>query len=275
MKDVPFLEICYDDPFLMKCYDVPFLGKCYDDPILSHESVKHCITIYDIEFYPFKVIEKFSKPNVYVESSQGTKTFAMVLVKMMDDLPSYIKSYKYSTTEKHLNSKIDGSDSLIIVSGRITAVEAAVKKATSEAADETIAPVAADGSVDEGCFDDEEHCPVTIFAPKPPPPLSVEQQWTPLKPFKIYPRSIKVKTEKMMKFKVKYATSLFPVNMSISMVKTTRLLTGMMTLDMTRLMPELLPSTGYATMIPSSRSATMVPSWRSATRSSVTSSLAG
>merc|ERR1719292_69856 len=44
----------------------------------------------DIKFYPFKTIDKNSKPHVQVDTSQGTKTFApeeisaMVLVKMKE-----------------------------------------------------------------------------------------------------------------------------------------------------------------------------------------------
>jgi len=50
----------------------------------------------DIKFYPFKVIEKNSKPNVKVETSQGVKTFApeeisaMVLVKMKETAEAYL-----------------------------------------------------------------------------------------------------------------------------------------------------------------------------------------
>jgi len=50
----------------------------------------------DIKFYPFKVIDKSSKPNVQVETSQGTKTFApeeisaMVLVKMKETAEAYL-----------------------------------------------------------------------------------------------------------------------------------------------------------------------------------------
>jgi len=50
----------------------------------------------DIKFYPFKVIEKNSKPNVRVETSQGIKTFApeeisaMVLGKMKETAESYL-----------------------------------------------------------------------------------------------------------------------------------------------------------------------------------------
>ena len=60
----------------------------------------HCITIYDIckikmmddlpsysIFYNdhcLKVIQKSCKPNVHFETSQGTKTFAMVFVKMKE-----------------------------------------------------------------------------------------------------------------------------------------------------------------------------------------------
>ena len=49
----------------------------------------------DIKFYPFKVIEKNSKPNVKVETSQGVKTFApeeisaMVLAKMKENAELY------------------------------------------------------------------------------------------------------------------------------------------------------------------------------------------
>merc|ERR1711884_608128 len=44
----------------------------------------------DIKFYPFKTVEKSSKPHVQVDTSQGTKTFApeeisaMVLTKMKE-----------------------------------------------------------------------------------------------------------------------------------------------------------------------------------------------
>merc|ERR1719360_475836 len=50
----------------------------------------------DIKFYPFKVFDKSSKPNVQVETSQGTKTFApeeisaMVLVKMKETAEAYL-----------------------------------------------------------------------------------------------------------------------------------------------------------------------------------------
>merc|ERR1711970_1320434 len=50
----------------------------------------------DIKFYPFKVVEKNSKPNVRVETSQGVKTFApeeisaMVLGKMKETAESYL-----------------------------------------------------------------------------------------------------------------------------------------------------------------------------------------
>merc|ERR1712198_262872 len=50
----------------------------------------------DIKFYPFKVIEKSSKPNVQVDTSQGVKTFApeeisaMVLSKMKETAESYL-----------------------------------------------------------------------------------------------------------------------------------------------------------------------------------------
>merc|ERR1711887_258872 len=50
----------------------------------------------DIKFYPFKVIEKNSKPNVKVETSQGVKTFApeeisaMVLVKMKETAEAFL-----------------------------------------------------------------------------------------------------------------------------------------------------------------------------------------
>merc|ERR1712123_180967 len=50
----------------------------------------------DIKFYPFKVIEKATKPFVQVETSQGTKTFApeeisaMVLVKMKETAESFL-----------------------------------------------------------------------------------------------------------------------------------------------------------------------------------------
>merc|ERR1711887_324129 len=50
----------------------------------------------DIKFYPFKVIDKNSKPNVKVETSQGVKTFApeeisaMVLVKMKETAEAYL-----------------------------------------------------------------------------------------------------------------------------------------------------------------------------------------
>jgi len=50
----------------------------------------------DIKFYPFKVIEKNSKPNVKVETSQGVKTFApeeisaMVLTKMKETAEAYL-----------------------------------------------------------------------------------------------------------------------------------------------------------------------------------------
>merc|ERR1711915_268621 len=50
----------------------------------------------DIKFYPFKVIEKSSKPNVQVDTSQGVKTFApeeisaMVLSKMKETAESFL-----------------------------------------------------------------------------------------------------------------------------------------------------------------------------------------
>merc|ERR1712102_2892 len=50
----------------------------------------------DIKFYPFKVIEKSSKPNVQVDTSQGVKTFApgeisaMVLGKMKETAEAYL-----------------------------------------------------------------------------------------------------------------------------------------------------------------------------------------
>merc|ERR1711923_89673 len=50
----------------------------------------------DIKFYPFKVIEKSSKPNVQVETSQGVKTFApeeisaMVLTKMKETAEAFL-----------------------------------------------------------------------------------------------------------------------------------------------------------------------------------------
>merc|ERR1711970_1033662 len=50
----------------------------------------------DIKFYPFKTIDKNSKPHVQVETSQGTKTFAaeeissMVLTKMKETAEAYL-----------------------------------------------------------------------------------------------------------------------------------------------------------------------------------------
>merc|ERR1711913_245898 len=50
----------------------------------------------DIKFYPFKTIEKSSKPHVQVDTSQGTKTFApeeisaMVLVKMKETAEAFL-----------------------------------------------------------------------------------------------------------------------------------------------------------------------------------------
>ena len=51
----------------------------------------------DIKFYPFKVVEKMSKPHIKVETgSQGEKTFApeeisaMVLTKMKETAEAYL-----------------------------------------------------------------------------------------------------------------------------------------------------------------------------------------
>merc|ERR1719446_1071040 len=50
----------------------------------------------DIKFYPFKTIDKNSKPHVQVETSQGTKTFApeeisaMVLTKMKETAEAFL-----------------------------------------------------------------------------------------------------------------------------------------------------------------------------------------
>merc|ERR1712142_275625 len=50
----------------------------------------------DIKFYPFKTVEKSSKPHVQVDTSQGTKTFApeeisaMVLTKMKETAEAYL-----------------------------------------------------------------------------------------------------------------------------------------------------------------------------------------
>ena len=50
---------------------------------VKYKYVRHCIAVYDIKFYSFKVIERSSKPNVHVTNSQETRTFAMVFVRMM------------------------------------------------------------------------------------------------------------------------------------------------------------------------------------------------
>jgi len=50
----------------------------------------------DLKFFPFKIVEKSSKPHVQVETSQGQKTFAaeeisaMVLVKMKETAEAYL-----------------------------------------------------------------------------------------------------------------------------------------------------------------------------------------
>ena len=50
----------------------------------------------DIKFYPFKTIDKNSKPHVQVDTSQGTKTFApeeisaMVLTKMKETAEAFL-----------------------------------------------------------------------------------------------------------------------------------------------------------------------------------------
>jgi len=62
------------------------IGRDYSDKAVQN----------DIKFYPFKVIDKNTKPVVQVETSQGTKTFApeeisaMVLVKMKETAESYL-----------------------------------------------------------------------------------------------------------------------------------------------------------------------------------------
>ncbi|GBM05355.1 Endoplasmic reticulum chaperone BiP [Araneus ventricosus] len=50
----------------------------------------------DVKYFPFKVVEKNSKPHVQVETAQGTKTFApeeisaMVLIKMKETAEAYL-----------------------------------------------------------------------------------------------------------------------------------------------------------------------------------------
>ena len=51
--------------------DLPSYSICYND---------HCL----------KVIQKSCKPNVHFETSQGTKTFAKVFVKMKETAEAFI-----------------------------------------------------------------------------------------------------------------------------------------------------------------------------------------
>ncbi|KAJ8985670.1 hypothetical protein NQ317_015167 [Molorchus minor] len=62
------------------------IGRDFSDPTVQH----------DIKLFPFKVIEKNSKPHIQVETSQGTKLFApeeisaMVLGKMKETAEAYL-----------------------------------------------------------------------------------------------------------------------------------------------------------------------------------------
>ncbi|KAI1301198.1 Heat shock 70 kDa protein C [Halotydeus destructor] len=62
------------------------IGREWSDPAVQH----------DIKFYPFKVIEKQSKPFIQVDTTQGVKTFApeeisaMVLTKLKETAEAYL-----------------------------------------------------------------------------------------------------------------------------------------------------------------------------------------
>merc|ERR1712004_16718 len=62
------------------------IGREWTDSAVQH----------DLKYFPFKLIEKSSKPHIEVETSQGTKVFApeeisaMVLVKMKETAEAYL-----------------------------------------------------------------------------------------------------------------------------------------------------------------------------------------
>ena len=66
----------------------------------------------DVKFYPFKTIEKFSKPHFHVDASQGPKTFgpmeisAMILTKMKKTAEASIRKKVASTNgDTHLGGE--------------------------------------------------------------------------------------------------------------------------------------------------------------------------
>ena len=64
---VPMLKSCDDEEFARFEVENVFM-------LQTLQSVKHCVTIYDIKLYLFKVIKKSSKLNIQTEAILGTTT---------------------------------------------------------------------------------------------------------------------------------------------------------------------------------------------------------
>ena len=67
----PSADIAVNLPMLESCDDEEFAGFEVENDFML-QSVKHCVTIYDIKFYPFKVIKKSSKLNIQSKAILGT-----------------------------------------------------------------------------------------------------------------------------------------------------------------------------------------------------------